>query len=206
MAAANFIIMQKAKETLSGIWGLAIGTTCVLWVIQSIITIVPVLGTIVYLLILPAFLLGQALFYLSISRRLDPRLEQIFDGFKNFSTAFVTVLVAQIMIILWTLCFIIPGIIASYSYSQITYILADNPNIKPMDALRKSKAMMDGHKMQLFLLHLRFLGWALLSVFTLFIGLLWLIPWFHVSSAKFYDEINPDREENEEREIIDHLI
>lgn len=206
MAAANFIIMQKAKEALSGNWGLAIGTTCVLGLIEGIICAVPILGIIAMIFIAAPFLLGYTFFCLSISRRQDPRLEQIFDGFKYLGKAFITALLAQILIFLWTLCLIIPGIIAAFSYSQIFYIIVDDPDIKPMDALRKSKAMMDGHKFQLFLLHLRFAGWFFLSAFTLFIGLFWLIPWFYVSLAKFYDEINPDKVVNPESEIIDHLI
>jgi uncharacterized membrane protein len=69
------------------------------------------------------------------------------------------------------------------------YIMADNPTIEPMEALRKSKAMMDGYKMKLFTLQLRFILLTLLSIFTLGIGLLWLIPYMHITAARFYDDI-----------------
>jgi uncharacterized membrane protein len=69
------------------------------------------------------------------------------------------------------------------------YILADDPGIKPQDALKKSKSMMDGYKLKLFYLCLRFFLLALLCILTLGIGFLWLIPYVHVTMAKFYDDI-----------------
>ena len=108
---------------------------------------------------------------------------------------YVFVVVYMILfIILWYLLLIVPGIIAAYSYSMTFYILADDPNISAIDALNKSKSMMDGHKMDLFLMSLSFIGWALLCILTLGIGLLWLIPYMNVSIAKFYQDIKGDEE------------
>ena len=91
-------------------------------------------------------------------------------------------------IFLWFLLLIVPGIVAALSYSMTFYILADEPDINAKEALEKSKIMMDGHKMDLFLLGLSFIGWALLCILTLGIGLLWLIPYMNVSAAKFYQD------------------
>jgi uncharacterized membrane protein len=94
-----------------------------------------------------------------------------------------------LFILLWTLLLIIPGIIAAISYSMTFYILADDNSIGAMDAIDKSKKMMDGYKWKCFCLGLRFLGWALLCILTLGIGFLWLMPYMQVSMAKFYDDV-----------------
>jgi uncharacterized membrane protein len=93
-------------------------------------------------------------------------------------------------IFLWSLLLVIPGIIAALSYSMTFYIIADDPSIKPQDALKKSKAMMNGYKEKLFYLYLRFILLAMLCILTLGIGFLWLIPYIHITMAKFYDDIN----------------
>ena len=133
--------------------------------------------------------LGAAIFSLSISRGKEAMLEQIFQGFNNFSTAFITYLLVLLYVLLWTLLLIVPGIIAALGYSMSFYIIADDPLIKPQDALNKSKAMMNGYKLKLFYLCLRFFLLALLCILTLGIGFFWLIPYVHVTMAKFYDDI-----------------
>jgi uncharacterized membrane protein len=91
--------------------------------------------------------------------------------------------------LLWTLLLIIPGIIASFSYALTFYIIADDNSIKPTEAIRKSKQMMMGHKWELFCLGFRFIGWIILGCLTFGIGFLWIMPYMHVSLAKFYDEV-----------------
>ena len=103
--------------------------------------------------------------------------------------------------------FLIPGVIAALSYSMTFYILADDQFISASDALKKSKSMMDGRKMDLFLMSLSFIGWALLCILTLGIGLLWLIPYINVSSAKFYQELKGEEETSSSNSgLIDDAI
>lgn len=92
-------------------------------------------------------------------------------------------------VLLWTLLLIVPGIIAALGYSMTFYILADEPELKAEEALRKSKAMMDGYKLKLFYLDLRFFLLAFLCILTLGIGFLWLIPYVNVTTALFYEDI-----------------
>lgn len=208
MATANKILMSEAKESLKGKWGLAIGTILTYYLI--FISIGVTIGIVspasegysflrgssnlISIIIGGPFALGFVIFSLAISRNQEAEFTQIFQGFNNFGKALGTYLLMILFIILWMLLFIIPGIIAALSYSLTFYILADEPSIGAMEAIDKSKAMMNGYKAKLFRLQLRFMGWVLLSVFTLFIGLLWLIPWMNVSLAKFYDDVKADYE------------
>ena len=98
----------------------------------------------------------------------------------------------MIFVILWALLLIIPGIIAAISYSQTLFIMVDDPNIGPMEAIDKSKAMMDGYKMKYFTLSLRILGLGLLCILTLGIGFFFLMPYAEVLYAAFYSDLKGD--------------
>jgi uncharacterized membrane protein len=195
MNTDNVTLLRAARESLKGKWGLAILT----FLIYTLLTAgpgsveshgsIPRLSSILILIIAGPLALGAAIFSLSISRGKEARLEQIFQGFNNFSTAFISYLLIILYVLLWALLLIIPGIIAALGYSMTFYILADDPLIKPQDALMKSKSMMNGYKLKLFYLGLRFFLLAILCILTLGIGFLWLIPYVHVTIAKFYDDI-----------------
>jgi uncharacterized membrane protein len=195
MNTDNLTLMRVSREALRGKWGIAILT----FFIYSLLTTTSgtlrahgsflTLSSTLTLIIGGPLALGAAIFSLSISRGKEARLEQIFEGFNHFATALVTYLLLLLYIFLWMLLLIVPGIIAALGYSMTFYILADDPLIKPQDALKKSKSMMDGHKEKLFYLCLRFLLLAILCILTLGIGFLWLIPYVHVTMAKFYDDV-----------------
>jgi uncharacterized membrane protein len=189
MKTENVVLMQMARESLKGKWGLAIGTFLLYMLISVVLQMIPILGIIASLVITGPFALGLTYFTLSISRNQDAKLEQIFQGFNNFGTALGAYLLMALFIILWTLLLIVPGIIAAISYSMTFYIIADDNSIGAMDAIDKSKKMMYGYKWKYFCLCLRFLGWALLCILTLGIGFLWLMPYMQVSMAKFYDDV-----------------
>jgi uncharacterized membrane protein len=87
---------------------------------------------------------------------------------------------------------IIPGIILGLMYSQAYYILAEEPNIGVLEALKKSEKMMKGKKEQLFMLTLRAILYFILGVFTLFIWWIWLVPRYSVAFAGFYEELKKD--------------
>lgn len=96
------------------------------------------------------------------------------------------ILLMNLFIALWTLLFIIPGIIKSFAYAMTPYILKDNPELGPNDARLKSIEMMRGHKWKLFGLELSFIGWILLATLSLGIGFIWLSPYMATANAAFY--------------------
>lgn len=189
MKTENVVLMQMARESLKGKWGLAVGTYLVYIIIAVVIQIIPIAGHFAFFIISGPFALGLAFFSLSISRNQDPKLEQIFKGFNNFGTALGAYLLMFLFILLWLILLIIPGIIAALSYSMTFLILADDDSINAMEAIKKSKKMMDGYKWKFFCLMLRFLGWAILSILTFGIGFFWLMPYIQVTVAKFYDDL-----------------
>lgn len=138
---------------------------------------------------------------------IDGERAEIGSLFKYFSHWKKTVganLLRAVYIFLWSLLFIIPGIIAEYNYAMVPYILAEDPTIAPKEALEKSKQMMYGNRWRLFCLEISFIGWALLAVLTCGIGGLWLTPYQQAAFADFYREISDTRPEPEiEIEVVE---
>jgi uncharacterized membrane protein len=122
-----------------------------------------------------AFSLGIAMAYLNFRRSREVSGAIAFDGFGNFLRALGLFVIQSILIFLWSLLFIIPGIIAIYRYSMAFMLLADNPNIGPFEALNMSKELMIGNKWKLFCLQLSFIGWWLLVALALAIVSIWFI-------------------------------
>jgi uncharacterized membrane protein len=104
----------------------------------------------------------------------------------NFKGITYTMLLRDVYNFLWTLLFIIPGIIKAYAYRMVPYILADNPKLGADNAITLSRKMMDGHKFNLFILELSFIGWYLLGVLALGIGVLFVNPYFNATEAQLY--------------------
>ena len=189
MKTDNILLKLQARESLAGKWGLAVGTFALYFVICMIVGSIKNIGFVISLIISGPLSVGVAIFSLSISRGGQAKLNQIFEGFNNFGRSLAAYLLALLFTLLWSLLLIIPGIIASLAYSQTYYILADDQKISAREAIKKSKKMMMGNKRKLFLLILSFLGWLILSLLTLGIGLIWLLPYMNISMAKFYEDI-----------------
>lgn len=131
----------------------------------------------------------------------DPQFDELgalFDGFRQFGRIFTTLLLQFVYTMLWMLLLIVPGIVKAYSYSMTPYILYDRPDLQRNAAIELSMRMMRGHKMELFLLHLSFIGWFLLCVVTLGIGLLWLIPYVETTVAAFYEDLKAEYTETDD--------
>ncbi|TFG73978.1 MAG: DUF975 family protein [Chrysiogenales bacterium] len=189
----NADLMTAARAMLTGHWGLPMGFCLLLFLISAVVQSFPYIGILGALIITGPLQLGAVIFFITFTRRGNPDLGMLFAGFKQFGRALGTYLLMGLFILLWTLLLIIPGIIATYAYSQALYILADNPDVGPMEALRRSKEMMRGHKWKLFCLYCRFIGWNLLCILTLGIGFLWLSPYMNTSAAAFYNDLHsPD--------------
>ena len=101
----------------------------------------------------------------------------------------------ELKVFLWSLLFLIPGIIMSFSYAMTPYILEEHPEIGAWEASTRSKEIMTGHRFDLFWLYLSFIGWALLCILTFGIGLFWLIPYMSASEIGFYEDLKAEQGE-----------
>lgn len=110
-------------------------------------------------------------------------------GFARYGHNLWGMILMSILIFLWTLLFIIPGIIKSFAYFLTPYILVDNPELSANEAINLSQKMMKGHKFDLFWLELSFIGWILLGILTLGVGYVWLMPYMMTATADFYQDV-----------------
>lgn len=187
---ANYDIRKIARDTLSGNWTNAV----LLYLVHGLIlsaagsasAIFLVFAGVVTTFITAAITLSQIIYSKELLLDGTADFEQGFKGFNYILKAFGITFMTGLFIFLWSLLLIIPGIIKAFSYSQALYILSDEPEIGVMDAIKKSQKMMEGHKGQLFVLGLSFIGWGILTIFTFGIGTLWLQPYMQVSFTRFY--------------------
>ena len=156
------------------------------------------LSLVMTILLLP-LIWGFYTMYLDHIRGEKVGLGNLFKGYSKewFSKSLLTLLLMYVYILLWTLLLIIPGIIKALSYAMTPYVLKDNPNMKSNEAIEESMRLMSGHKAELFLLGLSFIGWALLSLLTLGIGFLWLIPYMQTAFAYFYEDLKKEAGERQ---------
>lgn len=187
-------IRAEARRQLSGRWGNAILGMLIYVIIMGVLAYMDSVGKLIAFIISGPMIVGLIRFFIQFKRTQEKvPYEVLFSGFKDFKVSFLTVLLLNICVLLWSLLFIIPGIIAAYSYSMALYIVAENPDITASEALRISKEMMKGYKGKLFLLELSFIGWAILSILTLGIGILWLNPYIQLSTVNFYEDLRKNR-------------
>lgn len=130
--------------------------------------------------------LGYVRFNLNLVDGRPAQLSDLFSCFGQLGGAIVLRLLTSLFVLLWSLLLVIPGIVAAYRYAAAPYIMAEDPDCGAMEALNRSKAMMDGHKMELFVLDLSFIGWYILSAFTLGLGSLLLNPYTNAARAAFF--------------------
>ena len=141
---------------------------------------------------------GFAVAFLLLLRNGDDRLtSNMFEvSFRQYWHKVWGMFLMYLFIALWTLLFILPGIVKAFSYALTPFILEENPDLSANEAIDHSRAMMKGHKFDLFYLYLSFIGWFLLSFLTLGIGFIWLIPYMNTAQAAFYEDVKADYERN----------
>lgn len=209
-------IKRDARQSLKNRWGFAVLLTIVTFVIyagpQGIAeilisggfnawlnnenTMATLVSTLLSVVLFP-ILMGNYWVFLGLVRNEPVKIGNLFEPFSNFKLYLKSVgvsILITIYTLLWSLLFIIPGIIKGIAYSQTYYILKDHPGYSVNRAITESRKIMKGHKWSYFLLQLSFIGWGILSVLTLGIGFLWLMPYITTSLAKFYEQLlnNPD--------------
>lgn len=212
---SNKEIRTIARQELKGFWTMPVLATLV-YLILSMVAQVPsqffnfaqassmsmsfmlpmmIISFLVGIFFLSPLAYGFTLAFLHFLREdKEDTVEAMFCGFKTYGRAIGVYLLQMILVFLWFLLLFVPGIIKSLAYSLTFFISKDHPELSAYECIQRSNDMMKGHKMQLFLLYLGFFGLAILSVFTLFIGLFWLIPFFQVCLAEFYENLKEEED------------
>ena len=188
------------KELRARAWSSLKGTYWDLFLLSLIVVAIAGLAGsltmgVLALLTLPMTFALEVAFLTASRQKAAPKVETLFTVYRdNFKNAFLIPFLVVLFTYLWTLLFIIPGLIMGYAYSMAIYVANDNPELTPMEAIRKSKELMRGHKWDLFVLDLSFIGWILLCCVTGGIGTIFLVPYIEMAHAEFYRELTDKAE------------
>ena len=188
-------LKARAKEQIQGKIGILFLITLIVGAVAFVAGIlascIPIAGYAVTIIVTPALSLSLVRVYLMVIRGLKPDAKDAFSGFDDFFSAFKVTFLVGLYTFLWSLLFIIPGIVKSYSYSMSLFILADNKGKSARECIKESMAMTDGHKMELFVLDLSFIGWGFLVTLTCGIAYIWVGPYMSATRANAYETLRP---------------
>ena len=195
-------LKQKAKESLKGKWGTTLGVFILYGLATNLVSVIasPKPGTdpnttlqfstnIISIVLTALFVLGYTTYFLKLSRNEEVEVNILWSKVNQFGRAFLATFLIGLAVGLGLILFIVPGIIFALMFSMTMKIMADDPEISAVDAMKKSAEMMKGHKGEYFTLCLSFLGWLILGVFTLFILYFWLMPYMETTMCNYYNKI-----------------
>ena len=158
--------------------------------VATVMLVAAIIYAILYFVVGSVIAIGYAKFNLDVVDHGEVKMGTIFSCMHMWKTAVVTRLLTSLIIFLWSLLLIIPGIMAAYSYAMTDYILAENPDMKATEAMKVSKEMMKGNRFRLFCLELSFIGWVIVCLFTCGLGAFVLKPYEEAAYAAFYREVS----------------
>ena len=214
-----------ARRNLEGTWGISVGVALVAAILGGLIVgtgsninfnfnedtvrnLPPIFWTVLLPLVSVAGLLGivsfilggtvelgYAKFLLKQYDRKELQFSDLFSQFERFGTGFAQKFLRTLYTCLWALLLVIPGIVKGLSYAMTPFILEEHPEMTASEAIKASMKLMDGHKMDLFILGLTFIGWEILACLTMGIGFLFLNPYMNAAYAAFYRNISGQRQE-----------
>lgn len=181
--------LMNALQTASQQTGISVGA--IVGIVFGVIGVAFVIGLVISILVKNPFIVGCRSFYLNNSDA-PANFGQIAAGFSKFGygRVILTMFLRDLFIGIGFFLLIVPGVILTYSYRLVPYILAENPEISGMDALKMSADMMRGQKWNTFVLDLSFIGWMLLTVITCgIVGIFYVDPYVHATDAELYKAI-----------------
>lgn len=178
---------RRALNTLRNRWGEAIVVSLLYSIILAALSSVIGVGGLLFSSIL---LIGYYTIQIEAMNNKKFNVEKIVSGLNGntLSTRIVLSVIKNLYIFLWSLLFIIPGIVKHYGYMLTEFVAMENPEMSASDCLRKSQELMDGHKKELFVLDLSFIGWHLLCILSCGIGYLFLNPYIIQTRIQYIDE------------------
>lgn len=188
-------IKNFAKEKLSGnlgsIWkiliialGISIASTCVLSILFNKMD-ADFLDSLLGILMMPLGI-GTTAFFVSLIENENFEAKDLFKYYHDFVKIIGVTILMGLIVMLGYICFIIPGIILTLSYSLVPIILIKKPELGIVETLKYSREKMQGHKLDAFVLGLSFIGWAILGTLTFGILYIWLYPYMQLTFTKFY--------------------
>lgn len=192
-------LKELAKTQISGNIGIIFLMYLIVYLIVTVLSVIPVVGPVLGTIAGFVFSMQMVIVFLGLTRGENPEVSNLFNIFKNQRLCGNSILMYLLMtffVTLWSLLFVVPGLIKSLSYAMAPYIMAENEYfMSPSDAIKESMRIMQGHKMELFTIYLSFIGWILLSILTCGLLFIYVEPYMQATIANFYNEIKDKPQE-----------
>ena len=196
---------QRARETLSGSYLYSVGVILIYSIVSSLISLLimntdsgilqfaySILSILYSLIIVMPLGVGLNRFFIMQTESKTDIMNSLCPFKTNLTNVVKTMFFMNLKIILWSLLFIIPGIIKTYEYAMIPFMLAENPDLDSRRAFEITRDMMRGNKWRYFILQLSFIGWMILALIPAGIGVIFLAPYMQAASVQFYLEMKSD--------------
>ena len=154
----------------------------------SIVLVMALVGMVLQYLVENVLIVGGSRFFV-LNQTERPGVGTMLDPFRSghYGNVVLTMFLRDLYVFLWSLLLVVPGIVKSYEYKMVPYILAENPGMDRKEAFLISKQMMEGQKWEAFVLDLSFIGWNILSVFTCgILSVLYVEPYYQATIAEMY--------------------
>ena len=182
---------QLGNSIFGNTWLIAVVVILIQGALSYLVNVIPGVGQIATILISGPMAYGVASMFIKQTRTGEPmNIPDIFNGFRDdFSNTFLIGLMTTLFTMLWSLLFVIPGIVKAYSYSMAMYIKNDNPDYDWRKCIDESQEMMRGHKADLFMLDLSFLGWMIVGTLCAGVGVFWVNAYMSAAHAQFYEDL-----------------
>ncbi len=217
------LIRQRARENLKNNWGISIAVAAIAVLTGAVLTgngFLPQIETkvsdtqdlldlvksgygaalglfgilgFVQLIVGGTIQLGYVKFLLKQHDGRELNWKDLFSEFDRFGTGFAQAFLRGLYTFLWSLLLIVPGVVKSLSYAMTPFILAENPDMTASEAITCSQEMMYGHKWELYILRLTFIGWSILAGVTLNLGYLLLNPYTNAAETVFYRQLKAQK-------------
>lgn len=183
-------LIKKGYESITGNWLYAIAAVVIYSLITSAFSnSLDGWGSLLSLFLGGAMSVGLSYFFLNLLRKKPIRIEDIFYGFQNYLPTLVAGVLLSIAVGLGFVLLVVPGIIIALGLSQTFFILADNPEMDGVEALKKSWSIMDGHKADYFVLVLLFILMVIAGILAFVVGIFFVLPIIYATTAHFYEQV-----------------
>ena len=180
-------LMRESRAKLSPHWVIA-SLVCVLYgLLVGVPSELNTYGELLSFLLAGPLQLGIAIYFLNILNDRPASIENLIEGFKPLLKVILIYIVISIATAIGIVLLIIPGIIIALGLSMTYYILVENPELLIEESLKESWRLTNGYKMELFVLHLRFIPWYLLGLLCFGIGIFVVMPWHQLTLANYYN-------------------
>ncbi len=148
---------------------------------------VSIVGFVLKIFVFNPLKVGCYRFFVKNATNPSTSIGVVAEGFGGYGRTFITLLLSDLFTLLWSLLFVIPGIMRAYSYRMVPYIVKDEPQLSATQVLARSKDMMAGNRWGAFVLDVSYVGWLLLGAITLnIVNIFWTFPYRYCADAELY--------------------